>query len=404
MKEHPKPASGTARHFIESAWSALPGGSFIVLNGHMGAALWCAVTGNMSFDLDDLRTLADTTRLGRWIGADHERLYSAACTCQRGSTVRNPSFCQAYEKWQGREPFLWAEETKTATRLYVGAELTWEGHRVTVTSFSADGKYLTACTYKQQKRSHCGEVGSLEYTHGPRSGYRRLEAVATSDEGHLMVRYSPIVEGGDGSTTVDRRFKIELSALKAARKAYDNRRRAYERQIAGAENLEALEVIRTAAAAENPQAWRHFDIESLRETFGARKAAIIKAPIDAAAREANERCQEEQARRRAELDATHDADLARWMVGEPVRRYFNVVRLRVVGEWVETSTGQKATVRGVRAALAFVKKHRAGWQKNGTSFDLDQYPLEEITATGVQVGCTFVEWSEVDRIAKLLKK
>jgi hypothetical protein len=89
------------------------------------------------FDLDDFAVIRGA---GEWE-------YGIACGSERG--ILNPSAAQAYEKFVGRTPFLIADEgTVTPTRIYVGRQFKWKGKDVTCTSFAADQKTFTACSYK----------------------------------------------------------------------------------------------------------------------------------------------------------------------------------------------------------------------------------------------------------------
>lgn len=351
----------------------------------MFITLRTAIQSGMKFDVKDFGKIMNSFRAGYWIGESGERLYALAAGSDRAT--ENTSFCLAYEHYMRREPFLWAERTKTPARLHVGERFTWKGQFVTITSFN--GNALTACTYKNDSAhasSKPAEVGEVAYTF---DGYRKIEAIAREGE-HLMVRYGPKTD--NESTSIARRFKITLEELQAARKEYDARRKSYLKEIEQAQTLEALETVVHRAIAEGPQAFRHFDSEQISDAYLHRKTAI---------REGMTHAQREQEKQRAA--ESHDADLTRWMNGEDVYRSFNAVRLRVKGDWVETTTNQKATVKGVRLALAFIKKHRAkGFEPNGSTYDLDHYPIHSISEAGVQVGCTLVEWSEVDRIAKQL--
>jgi hypothetical protein len=109
---------------------------------------------------------------------------------------------------------------------------------------------------------------------------------------------------------------------------------------------------------------------------------------------------DERIRKAAE---THDEDLAKWVSGESIHRHFDVVRLRIKGEKVETSTGFVASVAAVRKAVPFVKRfRRTGWRSIGTKQSVDEHPITRIGKDGVLVGCTLVEWSEVERISKLM--
>nr|WP_294516565.1 hypothetical protein [uncultured Rhodopila sp.] len=69
------------------------------------------------------------------------------------------------------------------------------------------------------------------------------------------------------------------------------------------------------------------------------------------------------------------------------------------------TNGNKVTVVAARLALAFVNRHRGGmWQSNGEVHDVDAFPLKRIGPEGVQIGCTLIPWSEVDRCAELLRE
>lgn len=162
------------------------------------------------------------------------------------------------------------------------------------------------------------------------------------------------------SRDVKSRVRVKYSDLQAARKEFDDNRRKWEKEIAAAKNLEELE----------------------EESEAARKR---------------------EAERQEKLAETHDADLARWAAGENVKRYFNEVRLRIKDGFVETSTGFTASAAAVREAIPFVKRFRKkGWKSNGSTRDIDEHPIRSVSPEGVQVGCTFVEWSEILRIEKLL--
>ena len=84
--------------------------------------------------------------------------------------INNISFCTAYEKLQGRIPFIWdgidygydwgnlpygmhSTQAKTKGRLIIGAVFVWENEKVKVTSFNDDKKTLIACKYDETKIS-----------------------------------------------------------------------------------------------------------------------------------------------------------------------------------------------------------------------------------------------------------
>lgn len=378
-----------ALEFVSLCWDAIPRRSWRNRNSAMHQALVTAIESGMPFDPDDMLTISREFKAGWWTG-DGEGVYTRACSADSGANI--PAAI-AIEKWLGRPAVLWAERTKYAERLHVGSEFNWQGHYVKVTSMRAD--CLIACTYKSERGDNDDKyaVGRMTYSFGE---HRRIEAFTKMEDGTIMARLSP--QALDESSSIAKRFTISYAKLADARKTYDARRRGYEKAIAAATTLADLEPVKTMFAADGRDAFRHWDVELIRAAFNEANRRIREA-MDPAELEALDREQRELRK------ATAAADLKRWMAGDSVDRYFEVVRLRVKGAWVETSTQQKATIAGVRKALAFVKRYRkSGWTANGASFDLDQYPLKSITKDGVKVGCTFVEWSEIDRIAPQLSK
>lgn len=390
----PKPTStalSPAIQFLTCCWNSIPRRSWRNRNAAMHRAMDIAITSGMPFDAGDIQQIARDYKIHYW-GGDCEGFYSCAVEAQSGANI---TAAIAFEQWFKRPAYLWPERTKNPERLCVGSRFTWQGHLVTVTSFADDGQSLIACTYKDASDSQDDEVGRVQYAFRE---YRRIEAISRSEEGHVMVRFSP--KTADQSRSIARRFKVTHDELTAARKAYDDKRRDYERRLDEASALADLEPIRTAYAAEPRESFRHFDHEILREAYAAADQRIREA-LSAVEQQAERRRQDAEQIR---LDATHDTDLARWIAGEGVtRRFHGAVRLRIRDGWVETTYGDCAQVASVRTALAFIKKHRRkGWHRNGTSLDIDQYPLKTIGEAGVEVGCTLIEWDEVDRLAALL--
>lgn len=380
-----------ALHLLLHAWDSIPGGSYQRLNSGMFNALKTAIESGMRFDADDLAKVRGT---GRWITGGGEGLYGLACGDQRGSD--NISAAIALEQWLERPAVLWAERTKTATRLYVGAKFTWDGKIVTVTSMASES--LVACTYHDDEESCRDEdapVGSLVYEF---RYYRRLIARKDLPGKGLIVELSGPVER---DKRIDRRYKITYAELAAARKAYDTRRKGYEKRLGAATTLAEVDAIATAATSEGRRAFRHFDIEMLQEAVKQATERIRENMTE------EQRAAEHDAEQ-ARLEVSRQADLQRWLAGEDVHRHFDAVHLRVKDGYVETSTGQRATVESARLALTFIKRMRkkpAGWTASGKTEGpkVDLFDLEYIKADEVKVGCTRIPMSEIDRIAPLLK-
>lgn len=357
----------------------------------MRSALSNAVGSGMKFAPNDLKTIAKNFRSSYWMG-DGEGLYGAACGGERGDY--NLSAAIAFETWWGRKPWLWSENSKTPKRLHVGERFTWQGHFLTITSFDDAKQTLTACTYKKRDDDTSYHDGA----------YRRLVSERIDKKKFLTQRWSPEIDERTHETTkIAKRFTITFDELQAVRKSADAKVRKYLKELESAADVKALEVVWKKVVRVG--GWRHFDVEALRAAYAARPDAIrraIQEIEDAARRAEQQKVWAEQAKKLAE---THDADLERWLAGEEMERYFNVVRLRIKGEFVETSTNQRATVVGAKRALRFINKHRArGWESNGEQAHVDQFPIKSITDENVVVGCTTVPMSEVDRIGKLLAK
>lgn len=143
----PKPSGpSAAMQFVRVAWEERCGAtehSWRTVNATMWSALMLAITGGMSFSVDDFAEIYKSMRAGYWIGEGGERLYAAACE------AGNLQACQSYEALKGRNPFMWEGK-----RLHVGHEFMWEGLAVKVTSFADENASLTACAYHPRSSHH----------------------------------------------------------------------------------------------------------------------------------------------------------------------------------------------------------------------------------------------------------
>lgn len=123
--------------------------SWARLNFSMSRALSLAINSGLEFYEEDFSVISERFCSGRWLGADRELFYSSAASSSPQSSWPNLSACRAWEKWVGRKPFMIQEAPSAKNRVYVGLHMAWEGQRVTVTSFSKDGKSFIACSYKE---------------------------------------------------------------------------------------------------------------------------------------------------------------------------------------------------------------------------------------------------------------
>lgn len=131
--------------------------SWARLNRSMQNALSLTIDSGMKFALDDFDYISKHFRPYYWMGNDGhmfgEGYYSEAISAGNMSAV------MAFETWKHREPFItdnartgWrSPKTLTRSRLAIHFSFYWHGETVKVTSFSEDGSYLTACSYKDKK-------------------------------------------------------------------------------------------------------------------------------------------------------------------------------------------------------------------------------------------------------------
>ena len=160
MKKH---KTSPVRQLLATVWNHSlkgTGHSWERLNHSMYAAMKLAINAGMRFEPGDFAAAMNEFRASYWFGeTGGEALYSLAV--QTG----NLSAAQDFETWQGRPPFIaddvdpgcnrsFAHVTgsRKRGRLAVGFSFPWQGHNVAVTSFSSDGRYLTACAYAKGDR------------------------------------------------------------------------------------------------------------------------------------------------------------------------------------------------------------------------------------------------------------
>jgi len=125
-------------------------------NASLQDALELAIKSGMVFDLNDFQYISDTYRFSYWAGNDGhmqgERYYALSV---RGNNMKA---VQSFEAWKNRKPFIFRNvkskyfmpTERKKCRLFAGSEFEWMGEWVKITSFSKDGTYLVACSYKEK--------------------------------------------------------------------------------------------------------------------------------------------------------------------------------------------------------------------------------------------------------------
>lgn len=178
------------------------GHSWERLNRSMQGALSLAIDSGMKFGLDDFAYIDEHFRPGWWMGNDGhmsgEGYYSQAIT------AGNMSAAVAFEKGKNRKPFItdnvttgWhGPKTLSRSRLAILFSFYWNGETVTVTSFSQDGTYLTACSYKDKKPGEHETKIKRRYKvtiKGLRDLRKELKKIVVEQEALLKVKM-PIAE------------------------------------------------------------------------------------------------------------------------------------------------------------------------------------------------------------------
>lgn len=151
-------------------------------------ALELAIIGGLKFDTDDCSRFHDNFSWGA--GYYKEQLLSFGESSYALAIIAsNMSACHSFEKSHNRKPFIiykvdhnyrmlrsmpgrW-DITRPRDRLGVGSKFTWQGKRVTVTSFDDKNGLVIACAYKPREREascpSCGrggwETGTLKVEH-----------------------------------------------------------------------------------------------------------------------------------------------------------------------------------------------------------------------------------------------
>lgn len=130
------------------------GDSWRRYNESLANGLSLAIRSGMRFEPDDFKVIEERYRPEYWMGLGSdsgERYFTLAVVND------NISAAVAFEKWKGREPFIWndirADDTvfEGFRRLFVGAWFTWQGEHVSLTKFVNDDDSIRACSYVQEK-------------------------------------------------------------------------------------------------------------------------------------------------------------------------------------------------------------------------------------------------------------
>lgn len=150
--------------------------------------------------------------------------------------------------------------------------------------------------------------------------------------------------------------------------------------------------------------------------FGFKTKFTVPSSIDldalkaeAAASAAREHKATAAKKAKAEKDAAET--ISKWLAGERVTIPNSVskVYLRYAAPFVEqTKTPMLQTSKGAEVLLAeaekafrfIMLKRESGWHRNGETFKVGDFQLDEVTADYVKAGCHKIEFCEIERFAK----
>lgn len=148
-----------ALQLLQLTWDGINGStgwSWERVNHAMADALQNAIGYGFTFDAGDFAEIYRRFNAGRWLGeGGWEGSYSRAVAADNRSAI------EGLEAHLGRHPFI-ADDVelrgggfkhrdgrRQRGRLATGAEFTWRGERVAVTSFDDASGVLTACSYAE---------------------------------------------------------------------------------------------------------------------------------------------------------------------------------------------------------------------------------------------------------------
>jgi len=125
-------------------------------------------------------------------------------------------------------------------------------------------------------------------------------------------------------------------------------------------------------------------------------------------REAQRRRREEAKRKREQAERQQEAleRVQQWVDGKiDYCPGYGPIRLRIVGDELQTSHGARVPLAHAIKAFRFIKRlHDQGqtYQGNGRAIRLGHFVLDAVDAQGnVRAGCHDVSWEEIERVATI---
>lgn len=155
------------------------------------------------------------------------------------------------------------------------------------------------------------------------------------------------------------------------------------------------------------------EAKTFAKTFGARFRVASLDALAKAAIEAAKRVEKERKEREAHERAIALEDFKAWQAGTKSHcpyahnRTANggaYLRVSNDGQVLQSSQGAEVPMSHAIRAFKFIKLCRDGgkaWAKNGHSLRVGNFAVDSVSESGdIHAGCHFIEWAEIERIAK----
>lgn len=364
MKVNTQTPEDVVFNILQQMLAASPEASYVRLNGALRAVLSNCISAALPFQINTFQRVYDELRGGRWFGdgagsAMGEHYYSHAISCNHASAY------QSFEQFAGRPGVLWEEDANIPVRLHVGAEFTWKGCFLKVTSMRSDS--LVACAYKEAADDSGNgiKVGQLIGSYN-----EPYVITARQRDGAAVVLRAIKSKRASADRTVSKRLTISYAEIAEFRRTEKARLKVILGKIADCDPAKDAARLTKGINAEK---FRHFQLEEVR-------AAFIK--------------RQDWAANQGRVDSWRKGTGEAWLdVKENL--------LRVAGDSVECSNGNRVSLAAVRRVLPILLDGRR--KTASLQLPLDGHMINRTDARGVTIGCTTVAWSEVELVQKVLE-
>lgn len=149
-------------------------------------------------------------------------------------------------------------------------------------------------------------------------------------------------------------------------------------------------------------------LQRLAEFFGYEYAR--PSTLDGLAAEvesANEAARIARQKAEAERIAAQAENLLKWLAGQDIRNNFAETKLRIKADEIETTHGARIPLAHAVALWPMLARWKAEGKTysgaiNGRTIKLGHYAVDSFDGQTLKVGCHYIPWDELERIAGLL--